>query len=136
MSAETGHYKLSAVPISTQGADVDQPVFTITGQLTTTEVADQAAALGEVLYYPRPASPRTAPPAIPELLVSLCAKKRYRNAILNDLDEDFQRNLSKGMTIARAGRIYWGGALYSIIPQLWAAAKRIGVFALIARLLH
>jgi hypothetical protein len=59
-------------------------------------------------------------------------KKRYRKALLNDLDEDFQRDLSEGMTVARAQFRYWGGALYSITPQLLAAAKRIGIFGLIA----
>jgi hypothetical protein len=74
---------------------------------------------------------RTEPPRVAELLVSWCIKKRYREALLDDFDEVFQRDLSKGMTVARARLRYWGGALNSITPQLLAAAKRIGIFGLI-----
>jgi hypothetical protein len=73
-------------------------------------------------------------------VVNLFAKKRYRKAILNDLDEDFRRDLSEGMTVDRACLRYWGAGLCSIAPQLLAAAKRIGIFGLIAdctrRFLH
>ena len=156
VSVETAHYKFSALPISTQGADVSQPVFIVgqgrgmsaehvvlsgqvtvgqpvtVGQLAATEAADLVATLGEIIM-PRPASPRTEPPGIPEFLVCLCCtKKRYRDKLLGDLDEDFQHDLSKGMTIARARRKYFGGAIRSIIPQLWAAAKRVGIFGFIA----
>ena len=79
-----------------------------------------------------PALPPSEPPRVAELLVSSCTKNRYRKALLNDLDEDFQRDLSKGMTVGRARMRYWGGALRSITPQLWALAKRIGIFGLIA----
>ena|ERR1700720_2562737 len=84
--------------------------------------------------------PTTEPPRVAELLVSWCIKKRYREALLDDLDEVFQRDLSKGMTVARVRLRYWGSALHSITPQLLALAKRIGIFGLIAdyarRLLH
>jgi hypothetical protein len=73
---------------------------------------------------------RTEPPRVAELLVSWCINKPYREALLYDFDEDFQRDLSKGMTVARARLRYWGGALNSITPQLLAAAKRIGIFGL------
>jgi hypothetical protein len=79
----------------------------------------------------RPALPRREPPRAAELLVSSCTKNRYREALLNDLDEVFQRDLAS-MTVARARLRYWGGALHSIGPQLWALAKRIGIFGLIA----
>jgi hypothetical protein len=112
-------------------------------ELVSTEVADQAAAAGSAalpVTIPRPASPRTEPPQVAELLVSWCIKKRYRGALLDDLDEVFQRDLTKGMTVARARLRYWGAALHSITPQLLAAAKRIGIFGLITdyarRLLH
>jgi len=78
---------------------------------------------------------RTEPPRVAELLVSWvswCTKKRYRAALRDDLDEVFQRDLSKGMTVARAGLRYWSSALGSITPQLLALAKRIGIFGLIA----
>jgi hypothetical protein len=85
-------------------------------------------------------SPKTEPPRVAEFLVSWCIKKRYRKALFDDLDEDFQRDLSKGITVARARLRYWGSALHSITPQLLALAKRIGIFGLIAdyarRLLH
>jgi hypothetical protein len=100
-----------------------------------TEVADQAAAAGSAalpVTIPRPTSPETEPPRFAELLVSSCTKSRYRKALLNDLDEDFQRDLSKGMTVGRARMRYRGSALRSITPRLWALAKRIGIFGLIA----
>jgi hypothetical protein len=115
-----------------------------------TEVADQAAAAafesaerniwihaaaGSAalsVTIPRPASLRTEPPRVAELLVGWCIKKRYRKALLDDLDEDFQHDLSKGMTVARARLRYWGSVLGSIIPQLLALAKRIGIVGLIA----
>ncbi|MGB8901831.1 MAG: hypothetical protein WCC90_22455 [Methylocella sp.] len=120
------------------------------------EVAGQAAAAGSAalsvtiprpdhnntttITIPRPASPRTEPPRVVELLVGWCIKKRYRKALLDDLDEVFQCDLSNGMTVARARLRYWGSALHSITPQLLALAKRIGIFGLIAdyarRLLH
>ncbi|MGA7384207.1 MAG: hypothetical protein WBW81_05805 [Methylocella sp.] len=88
----------------------------------------------------RPVSPRTEPPRIAELLVGWCTKKGYRETLRDNLDEVFQRDLSNGMTVARARLRYWGGALNSITPQLLAAAKRIGIIGLIAdyarRLLH
>jgi hypothetical protein len=124
-------HQISGPSILAQAADVGQPVFTV-GQLAATEAADLAATLGEITI-PRPASPRTEPPGIPEFLVRLCCtKKSYRDKVLGDLDEDFQHDLSEGMTIARARRKYLGGAIRSIIPQLWAAAKRVGIFGFIA----
>jgi hypothetical protein len=104
-------------------------------ELASTEVADQAAAAGSAalpVTIPRPTSPETEPPRFAELLVSSCTKNRYRKALLNDLDEDFQRDLSKGMTVGRARMRYRGSALRSITPQLWELAKRIGIFGLIA----
>jgi hypothetical protein len=68
--------------------------------------------------------------------VSWCTKKRYREALRDDLDEDFQHDLSKGMTVARARLRYWGSVLGSIIPQLLALAKRIGMVGLIADYAH
>jgi hypothetical protein len=68
-------------------------------ELASTEVADQAAAAGSAalsVTIPRPASPRTEPPRVAELLVGSCIKKRYRKALLDDLDEVFQCDLSKG----------------------------------------
>jgi hypothetical protein len=121
-------------------------------ELASTEVADQAAAAGSAalciagsaaalsVTIPRPPSPRTEPPGVAEFLVGWCIKKRYRKALFDDLDEVFQCDLSKGMTVARARLRYWGSALHSIAPQLLALAKRIGIVGLIAdyarRLLH
>jgi hypothetical protein len=117
------------------GLNIETAGRNICLELASTEVADQAAAAGSAALsatIPRPASPRTEPPQVAELLVSWCIKKRYRKAILDDFDEDFQRDLSKGMTVARARLRYWGSALRSITPQLLALAKRIGIFGLIA----
>lgn len=67
------------------------------------------------------------PPRLAEFLVGLFAKRRYRNAILRDLAEDFDSNLASGMTPNRAKWRYWAAALNSIGPQALAALKRIGI---------
>ena len=66
-----------------------------------------------------------------EFLVGLLAKKRYRNAILRDLAEDFDSDLASGMSLRRARRRYWAAALNSIVPQAVAAIKRIGLVGLV-----
>jgi hypothetical protein len=117
------------------GRNIETAGRNICLELAATEVADQAAAASSAalpVTIPRPASPRTEPPRVAELFVSWCTKKRYREALLDDLDEDFQCDLSKGMTVARARLRYWGSALHSITPQFLALAKRIGIFGLIA----
>jgi hypothetical protein len=84
-------------------------------------------------------SPKVEPPRFAEFLVSACVKKRYKKALLSDLDENFQRDLVSGMTPMRARIRYCGAALHSIGPQLWAMAKRIGIGligALADRILH
>lgn len=85
-------------------------------------------------------TPSKEPPAIAESLVGLCTKKRYREALLDDLDEVFQRDISSGVAVGRARRRYWAAALNSIAPQLWSAAKRVGFLGILAdyarRLLH
>jgi hypothetical protein len=64
-------------------------------------------------------------------LVGLLSKKRYRNAILRDLAEDFDSNLASGMSLDRAKRRYWAAALNSIVPQALAAIKRLGIVGLV-----
>ena len=71
----------------------------------------------------RPVSPRTESPRIAELLVSWCTKKGYRKALRDDLDEVFQRDLSNGMTVARARLRYWGGALKFDYPAAFGRSK-------------
>jgi hypothetical protein len=109
-------------------------------QFLTKKVLKEGVDNGFVVTKTRPVSPRTEPSRIAELLVSWCTKKGFREALRDDLDEVFQRDLSNGMTVARARLRYWGGALNSITPQLLAAAKRIGIIGVIAdyarRLLH
>ena len=56
------------------------------------------------------------PPRTAEFLVGLFAKKRYRNAILRDLAEDFDSDIASGMSLDRAKRRYWAAALNSIGP--------------------
>jgi hypothetical protein len=79
--------------------------------------------------------PITVPPQGAEFLLGWCTKKRYRQAVLDDLEEVFQRDLAKGMTVRRAKLRYLAATLHSITPQLIAAAKRVGIMGLIARLL-
>jgi hypothetical protein len=70
---------------------------------------------------------QSEPPREAEFLVGLFAKKRYRNAILRDLAEDFDRDLASGMSLDHAKRRYWAAALNSLGPQALAAIKRIGI---------
>ncbi|MGB8276679.1 MAG: hypothetical protein WCF20_01900 [Methylovirgula sp.] len=73
------------------------------------------------------------PPRLAEFLVGWCTSRRHRNALLQDLEEDFQNDLREGKSVRRAKLRYWAAAVNSITPQLWAAAKRIGVFVVLAR---
>lgn len=79
-------------------------------------------------------------PKFAEFLVGAVAKKRYRNSLLQSLDEDFRNDRAAGMSVRRARLRYWAASLNSIGPQLWAASKRIGLFGLLAdyarRLIH
>ena len=82
-------------------------------ELASREVADQAAAVGSAAL---PVTiPKTEPPRVAQLLVCCLGgrKKRYRRALFDDFDEDFQCDLSKGMAVDRARRRYWGRALRS-----------------------
>jgi len=71
------------------------------------------------------------PPPVAEFLVGLFAKKRYRNSILSDLAEDFESDIASGISLDRAKRRYWAGALNSIGPQALAAVKRLGFWGLL-----
>jgi hypothetical protein len=127
--------KAKIAAFESAGRNIETAGRNICLELASTEVADQAAAAGSAalpVTIPRPTSPETEPPRFAELLVSCYAKKRYRKALLDNFDEDFQRDLSKGMTVGRARMRYRGSALRSITPQLLALAKRIGIFGLIA----
>lgn len=75
--------------------------------------------------------PPNEPPWLAESLVGLFAKKRYRNAILRDLAEDFDCDLASGMSLRRARRRYRAAALNSIGPQALAAIKRFGLVGLV-----
>jgi hypothetical protein len=138
MSTETKHHRLlPRAAFESARRNIETAGRNICLELAATEVADQAAAASSAalpVTIPRPVSPRTEPPRVAELLVCCLGgrKKRYRRALFDDFDEDFQCDLSKGMTVARARRRYWGRALRSIGPQLWALAKQIGLIGLIA----
>lgn len=73
-----------------------------------------------------------APPGLAEFFVGLLSKKRYRNGLLQSLDEDFQNDLSAGVSLRRAQLRYWAAALNSTGPQLWAAVRRIGLIGIVA----
>lgn len=72
------------------------------------------------------------PPRLAEFFVGLLVKKRYRDGLLQCLDEDFQNDLAADMSLRRAKRRYWAAALNSIGPQLWAAIKRVGLIGIVA----
>jgi hypothetical protein len=74
---------------------------------------------------------KAEPPMNAEFLVGLFTKRGYREALLQALGEDFDRNLAAGMSTRRARLRYWAAALSSIVPQLLAAIKRIGLVGLV-----
>jgi hypothetical protein len=74
------------------------------------------------------------PPAYAEWVVALLAPRRTADALLGDLEEQFHRNRST-RGLRRARWLYRAQVLNSIAPLLWAAAKRIGVVALLGRML-
>ncbi|MGA8171689.1 MAG: hypothetical protein WB816_12785 [Methylocystis sp.] len=86
-----------------------------------------------IVAEPIPAaeSRKIEPPLRAEFLVGLFTKERYRTALLQSLEEDFERDLATGISVSRAGQRYWAAALSSIIPQALAAIKRIGVVGVV-----
>jgi hypothetical protein len=124
-AAEANRWHDAIAPIV--GRNIEIAGRNICLEVASTEVTAGSAALPVTI-------PKTEPPRVAELLVCCLGgpKKRYRRALFDDFDEDFQCDLSKGMTVDRARRRYWGRALRSIGPQLWALAKQIGIFGLIA----
>lgn len=74
------------------------------------------------------------PPRIAEILTILAADPRHREALLQSLDELFDRDMSAGMSLRRARLRYVARALASVGGRLWSAAKGIGVFGLLAEL--
>jgi hypothetical protein len=72
------------------------------------------------------------PPHLVEFLVGLFAKKRYRESLLQCLDQDFQKDINNGMSLRRAEWRYRAAAARSIFPQVCAAIKRIGVIGMLA----
>ncbi len=65
------------------------------------------------------------PPILAELLLGLFAKnEKYRSSISDSLEEMFEADILKGMTVKRARRRYWITTLRSILPQLKQALIR------------
>jgi hypothetical protein len=67
------------------------------------------------------------PPALAEFLAGLFASKKHRQAVLGDLEEKFNDDLARGISIARARRRYWASALHSVGPLLLASTKKIAL---------
>jgi hypothetical protein len=80
--------------------------------------------------------PRPEPPSWAEFIVGLCVKKRYRNGLLQSLEEDFIKDIASGRSLRRARLRYWSAALRSVGPQLWAAIKRIGFIGAATEFAH
>lgn len=72
------------------------------------------------------------PPHLVEFLVGVFAKKRYRESLLQCLDEDFQKDINNGMSLRRAKWRYRAAAARTIFPQVCAAIKRVGVIGMLA----
>jgi hypothetical protein len=70
------------------------------------------------------------PPRVAEFLLGVFVKKRYRNGLLQSLEEEFHNDLAC-MSLNRAKRRYWAAALNSMGPQMLATVKRLGLIGLV-----
>lgn len=71
--------------------------------------------------------PRVELPCFAEFIAGLLTKKRYREALLQSLEEDFNRDVSAGMSVRRAKLRYWASALHCALDQIWPALKRVAI---------
>jgi hypothetical protein len=81
-------------------------------------------------------APPIEPPVLAEFIISALMERMAGEALLGDMDEIFQEHLARGMSVKHAKIRYWGQAIKSIAPLLWALAKRTGLVLIVARILH
>jgi hypothetical protein len=135
------------INVGAQVSEVANAQVSEVGNLVAEQLRE--VTFGEVGFQPGevPEPPRVdlnvqvpEPPQAAEFLVGLFAKKRYRNGLRQNLEEDFNNDIVSGMSIWRARSRYWSAALNSIGPQFWMFVKRIGLVTAFAefarRLLH
>ncbi len=83
---------------------------------------------------------RSEPPAFAEIIIGLIMDREPADALLGDLEEDFQADLNAGVSEKRAAWRYTVAAIRAVFPLILAAAKRVGLLGLVAdyarRLLH
>jgi hypothetical protein len=73
------------------------------------------------------ASPRYDPTGAAVLIRLFCAPAE-REAILLDLEEMYERDLSAGR---RAVALYWANVARSVLPLAWNAVRRIGLVGMV-----
>jgi hypothetical protein len=72
------------------------------------------------------------PPLLAEALLCMFARAKDIDALMGDFEEHFARDREAGMSQWRARVRYWARVLRSTGPQMWQAAKRLGLLGLIA----
>ncbi len=84
----------------------------------------------------KPYPSQAEPPKLAEALVGLFAGEKYKDSMVDDMEELFEHDLAAGKSVSRARWHYWLRAIRSTGPQLWAFAKRIGLPAGAAAVTH
>jgi len=80
----------------------------------------------------RSIDPPLRPPAFGEWIITLLVRRKGRaEAILGDLEERLAHDLLKRGE-RRAHWLYYARVLKSIVPLLWSAIKKLGIFAAVA----
>jgi hypothetical protein len=78
------------------------------------------------------APPSSEPPPLAEFLLRFCARTKYQQTMLGDLNETFTRDCAE-FGRKRAIRRYWAEALRSLLPL---AGRMIGRFVKWAAIVH
>jgi hypothetical protein len=74
-----------------------------------------------------------SPPLIAEWFVAAIIPKHRSESVLGDLAEWFHKHVeTRGLQRARA--LYWAQALRSILPIVWAKARKLGLIAAVAEI--
>ncbi len=101
-----------------------EPAIRISGSLAITEPADTVAVAGHI-------GDTREPPGLAEFLLSVFARAKDIDALMDQLEVRFGRDCASGMSRSRAVRRYWSRVIRSIGPQILQAARRLGWLGLI-----
>ncbi len=88
--------------------------------------------LSDMLIAPSNELRPSIPPAFAQFLIIIVSPSKRASAILGDLQEEFDRDLSMG--VERARLLYWARCLRSLGPLLVTKIKRAGIIAAVIEL--